>query len=403
MSSRFLSITMGLAGLLAAGSAAQAMEFGQMRAMQTGPVGDSPQFDEMGKERYEGEAVWGLERTFGSYELNEDTDSRTAATGIRSRLAVGGAIAPSKTFLLSGYIDATLASDYDENRTRATNNYKYDGGLYKHELALFALYKANPFVFGGGIGVILFGSEEKDFRADAAAYRVRVGSAAMPTLRLFGGIALKQFDATLGIRTFSKGRAVVESSAGGATEEYDIVRRNPGEIHADARLSFPLGYVAADVAYVLTGQASAQQDEFSTRYVTAANGKKVRQSGLGRINADTLRLGVGGRFNPMKLFGILGGIAYETAGYKEDQLASPEQQNLGGLRFDLGSEVIFRQFRGMLDFGYKLDQDVSYTVSNSDRAQANADRTLKPPQNKDDKVKMTQGALNIALAAGIAM
>lgn len=395
-------LALGSAVLFSMSSAAWAMEFGYLRAMQTGPVGDAPQFEDMNRDRYEAEAIGTLDRTYGSYTLNSDTDSRTSATGISSKVAVGGAMAPTKAFLLSGFISSTLASDYDEERTRGGNNFKYDGGLYHHEAAVFGLYKAHPLVFGGGIGVIVVGSEVKDFQDNTATYHVEVGSAVMPTLRLFGGLALKDFDATLGVRLFSKGRAVVESTAPGDTkQEYDIVRRNPGEVHADARLSFAQGYVAGGIAYILTSQASDQQDEFSTLYDTDASGKKTRVSGLGRLNDNTLRVSVGGRFDPVKMFGILGGLAYTSASYREEQLASPEQQNLGGIRFDLGTEVNYQKFRGMLDFGYTIDQDVSYTVTDSDRA--NDKRTLKPPQSKDDRVKLTQGALSVALGAGIAL
>lgn len=380
------------------------MEFGQLRSMQSGPVGDAPQFSDMGKEKLEGEAVWGLERTFGNYLINEDSDSRTAANGVRSRVAVGGAFAPTKQFHLSGYIDATLASDYDENQTRGSYNSKYDGGLYRHELALFGIFNANPIVVGGGIGMLVVGAETKDSKFNYSETRVEVGSAVMPVLRLFGGISLKEFDGTIGFRTFSKGTATTNSQdAAKNKREYDTTRRNPGEVDLDARINFATGYVAGSVAYVLTGQASEQVDEFSTRYVTSG-GKTTRVSGLGRYNDDTIRAGIGGRFDPVKMFGILTGVTYTTASMKKPEYASNEQDNLGGIRFDLGTEVTYQKFRGMLDFGYTLDETVSYTVKDGDRSSSVAqDRTLKPAQNPNDKVKMTQGKIAITLGGGIAI
>ena len=192
----------------------------------------------------------------------------------------------------------------------------------RDELALFALYRTSPVVFGGGVALLLIPSEDREFDYDTGQFKTEVGSAAMPVLRLFGGIDTKQFDATLGFRAFSMGEAVVKTEDPDKhKEEYDIVRRNPAEVHADGRLKLGEASIAASIAYVLTGQASEQVDEFSMRFVS--NGKtKERRTGGHRRDQDHFRLGVGGRFDPTKMVGILGCISYKAADRKSTRLNS---------------------------------------------------------------------------------
>ena len=388
-----LAIVLGAPG-------AMAFEFGQIRAMQTGPVGDSPQFADI--EKYEAEGGFTLQRTFGHYKLNGDTDTQVDATGITSHLVAGGGMAPTKNFALSAYVDVTAAADYDEEQTRGATATKYDGGNYRHQVGLFGMYRPGPLVFGGGIGALIVGTETKEFDVGATKITEDVGTAAMPVLSLFGGLATKSFDGTLGIKFFSKGMATVDSvDATGKKEEFDVLRRSPAEFHADAKLKFPTAYVAATINYVLTGQASEQVDEFSTRYETNSKGKLARVSGLGTIDANHLVIGIGGRFDPVKLFGLMGALEYTTAAAKSDEFSSPEQDNLGGLRFDLGGEVTIQKFRGFLNLNYTLDQQVTFTASNDDRGAANGDRTLKPALSKDDSVRMTQGGLGMAVGVGV--
>ncbi len=381
---------------------ASATEFGLMRAMQSGPIGDAPAM--AGLEKIEAEAQFSLYRTFGNYTLNDDTDSRASATGVKSRVAAGGGFSPTKQFSLSGFIDATVASDYDENQTRGTYDSTYDSGLYRHELALFGMFKTSGLVFGGGMGLVLIGSETKEFEYDDDKYELDIGSAAMPVLRLFGGLSTKEFDGTLGVRFFSKGTAVVTAKdATGTESEYDVVRRAPAEVHADAKIKFNGGYVSGMAGVLLSGQASEQVDEFSTRYVVTPDGKKKRETGIARINTNTYKFGVGGRFDPVKVFGIMAALQYQTSAAAQDAYVMPEQENLGGLRFDLGGEVNIQKFRGMLDFGYVLESSTSYTVEDNDRSATSVDRTLKPALAKGDKVKVSQGALSVTLGGGLAI
>lgn len=393
--------TMPLIGFLGLSGAAEAAEFGLIRPLQHGPVGDSPQYADI--EKVEGEALVDFSRTWGKYTLDGDSDTKVSTANFKTRIAAGGGWAPSKTFAITGYVNFTLASDYDEEAKRQTPPSELDTGLYRHELALFALYKAQPIVLGGGLGLLLVGSETREFTFDGDKYTTNVGSAAMPVLRLFGGITTKQFDGTLGVRFFSMGEAVVETEdPNKSKEEYDVVRRNPAEIHLDSRIKFSQAAIAASIAYVLTGQASEQTDEFSMRF-TEDGTKTSRRTGGERRNKDHFRLGVGGRFDPAKAVGILGGISYTAASYAKDEYASLEHENLGGLRIDIGTDVKVDMFKGFFQAGYMLDTQHSYTASNADRSQANVDQTQRPPVNEDEKVKMSQGSWQLMLGGGVAL
>jgi hypothetical protein len=388
------------AGLLIS-NAAHGAEFGKIRALQHGPVGDSPQFTDI--EKYEGEADVALERAWGKYTLNGDPESKVSSSDLRTTISAGGGWSPTKQFMLTGYIDFTLASDYDEEAKRQSPSSTLDSGGYRHELALFGVFKGSPLILGGGLGVLLIGSETREFTYDDDKFRTEVGSAAMPVLRLFGGIGTKQFDGTIGVRFFAMGEAVAETEdPNKAKQEYDVVRRNPAEIHADARLKFAQASVAASLAYVMTGQASEQIDEFSMRY-TGSGTKKERRTGGDRRNTDHMVVGVGGRFDPVKMVGILGGVTWTQASYAKPEYASLEHRNLGGIRIDLGTDVKVQMFRGFFQAGYQLDQSMSYTAKSSDRSATQVDQSQRPPISEGDKVKVSQGMWEVGLGGGVAI
>ncbi len=382
--------------------AAQAAEFGAIRSLQKGPVGDSPQYADI--EKVDGEAVIGFERAWGKYTLNGDPETRVTTSDFKTRIAAGGGWAPSKQFALTGYIDFTLAHDYDEEAKRATPEATLDAGQYRHELALFGVFKSSPLVLGGGLGMLLFGSETREFVYDDDKYTTNVGSAAMPVLRLFGGISTKEFDGTLGLRFFSMGEAVAEAQDPNKNkEEYDVVRRNPAEVHVDTRIKLGQAAIAGSVAYVLTGQASEQTDEFSMRYVPDGGTKTRRTTGNARRNKDHVVVGAGGSFNPVKTVAILGGLTWTQASYAKEEYASLEHQNLGGIRLDIGTDFQVDMFRGFFHAGYQLDQTASYTQKNSDRSSTYVDETQRPTVDDGDKVKLSQGMWDVMLGGGVSL
>lgn len=380
---------------------ATAAEFGNIRPLQTGPVGDSPQFADT--QNIEGEANVKIERSWGKYTVNEDPDSKISGSAIRTNIAAGGGFAPNKNFTLTGYVNMTLASDADEEQTRKAPKTRSDTGLYRHEASFFGLFKTSSMVFGGGLGVLVVGSETREFQYDDDKYTQDISSAAMPLIRLFGGLATKDVDLTAGVRLFSMGESVVESQDKNKDKnEFDIVRRNPGEIHADGRLKFSQAAVAASVAYVLTGQASEQVDEFSLRYEQSGNAN-MRRTGGARRNKDHFRLGIGGQFNPVKMVGLKAGLQYVQASYAREEYASLEHENLGGIRLDIGGNVNIDKFKGFLNFGYLMDNSASFTIDDNSRIATNTDRTQKAPLAKGDRVKVSQGSWNIMVGGGVTL
>jgi hypothetical protein len=384
---------------LALAPAAHAIEFGYLRGLQHGAIGDSPQFADVSK--YEAEAAIGMTRTWGKYTQNGDADSKASGTGFKTRVAAGGGMAPAKNFAMSAYVDVTLASDFDEERTRNPPQSKLDTGNYRHEFAAFGVFKGSPILVGGGLGVLIVGSEERIFVYGDDKYKSNITSAAMPVLRLFGGVTTKEFDGTVGVRFFSKGDSVVKASApGGANEEYDIVRRNPGEVHADTRLKLGMVDVAGSLAYVLTGQSSESVDEFSVAF-NSVGSTRERATGNARRNSDHFRAAAGARVNVAKTIGVLGGLSYVGASYAEEQYASLEHENLGGLRLDIGADATMDNFRGFFQGAYAMESSASFTAKNDRREVANLDQTQRPPLSEGDKVKISQGSWTIVAGGGV--
>jgi hypothetical protein len=378
---------------------ASAIEFGYIRALQDGPIGDSPQYANL--EKFEAEAEAGISRVYGSYSANGDDSTKVSSAQFNTDAAIGGGWEPTKNFGMTAYATSTLYSSFTEEGASIQGDPKLDTGLYRHELDIFGFYKAAPFIFGGGIGVLLFGSEDRTFNYNGANYREQVSSAAMPVLNLFGGITTKMVDASVGFRIFSQGDATVTGTEStGNNHNFDALRRNPGEIHADGRLKFKEAEAAATIAYVLTEQASPQFDEWSMDYQTVG-GKSLRQTGEGTRDDNTFRIGVGGKFNPVKEVGLLGGLTYTAPSYNQEQFASLEAQNLGGIRFDLGTNLKFEKFRGFFRANYTLGNSASFTQNDSNRT--NVERNQMPPLNNQDGVKMTQGSWGLALGGGIGL
>lgn len=379
-----------------------AVEFGSVRGLQHGPIGDSPQFTSVAD--YEGEGAVVMRRTYGKYTVNNDPDTKVSGSALQMHVATGGGLMADKSFQLTAYLDFTIGSDADEEAKRASPASSLDTGLYRHELSVFAVYKPSPLLIGGGLGLLIVGTEAREFEFDGDKYKQDVSSAAMPVLRLFGGLTTKQFDGTLGLRLFSMGEAVVKAETpSGQKYEYDIARRNPGEVHADAR--FKIGNVASiagSLAYVLTSQASEQVDEFSVKFEESGSSKE-RQTGGARRNDDHIRLGVGGRFDPNKMIGMLAALSYTAASYAKEEYASLEHENLGGARLDIGADVRVQQFRGYVQAAYGLESSASYTVDGNARGTTMVDETQRPPLNDGDKVKVTQGSWSLAVGGGVTL
>jgi hypothetical protein len=385
---------------MAAAPAAQAIELGVIRPLQVGPIGDSPQFADI--QKYEAEAAVGMTRSYGKLDVNDDPDQKVDSSALRTRVAVGGGMAPSKNLGLTASLDVTLASDSDEEQTRGARKSHLDTGLYQHELSVMAFYHNSPLVVGGGIGVKMIGSETREFEYSGAEWTSEVSTAAMPVLRLFGGFDTKDFAATAGLRLFSMGEATVEAKdSAGNKYEYDIQRRSPGELHVDSKLKLGKeAELAASLAYVLTGQASEDVDEFSMQYETSGGKRTRRLAGRPR-SANHLRLGLGGKFQPNKMIGLLGGLSYIGASYEDESAASLEHENLGGFRLDLGTDVLVDKFRGFFHVAYALDSRAEYEVDDNTRGEAQLDRTQRAPLAQGDEVDVTQGSWQILAGGGI--
>jgi hypothetical protein len=397
-------LTLGLCGFIA--PHVDAMEFGALRPLQTGPIGDSPQFLDI--DQFAGEAGVLSSRIWGDSSINSDPDRKVEAAGYKMRVGAGGGWAPSKQFTLTGYLNFSLASDYDENQERATKKTTLDTGLYQHELAFFGVYKHQPLVFGGGIGLLIYGNEDRRFEFKNAGastvYYQAVSRATMPVLRLFGGISTKQVDATVGVRFFTKGDSTVEArdkEDGTMIAEYDVIRRHPGELHADGILKLGQTSLAGSLSYLLTAQASEQVNEWSVRFNTA--GSKIRDTGGKARHSDQFRIGVGGKFEPSKMIALQGGVTYASSFYAEEPFAAVEYENMGGVRLDLGGVLNISKFNGSIQTGYQIESSTSASITDDSRSETQLDATQRYPLAKGDKLNINQGRWDIAVSGGISL
>lgn len=379
---------------------AQAVEFGPLRALQIGPAGDSPQFADL--EDYQAEAGLVVGRHYGKIDINDDSTLKAEGTSFATQLVAGASMSPTRQFSLTANLNLTIASDTDEEQRRTEQKSHLDTGLYQHELGFMAVYRGNPLVVGGGIGVKIIGAETRDFSFGDSRWSSEVSSATMPILRLFGGFDTKTLAATAGVRFFSKGDNDVKAKDSSSNQyEYDLVRRHPGEVHADGKWRINReAELAASIAYVLTGQASEDVDEFSMQYSSIGSRQIRRLAGQTR-NKNHLRLGLGGKFQPNKMLGLLAGLSYTAASYRSEEYASLEHANLGGLRLDFGTDVVVEQIRGFFHVGYQVDSTAKFAVTTDERDPTQLNRTQRLPLSNGDEVKVKQGRWELLAGGGI--
>jgi hypothetical protein len=378
---------------------AAALDFGYLRGLQKGPIGDAPAFSEF--KSLETEAAIDFRRAFGDTVLNNDEQgTKTAMSYAGSHLRVGGVYVPSETLTAIITGDVNVASDFDEERSRVAPHSRSDAGLYHHEGAATLVYTNQSLILGGGAALHVVGSEGRAFTYDGQGYIQDADSAAMPVFRGFVGYRVGHLITVLGARSFSQGESVVEAKGpAGEKYEYDIVRRVPGEFHIDGRLTLDNLQLAAGFGYILSGQASEAVDEFSLEFTTVEGSRKIRETGADRRNTDHWRLAFGGRYYANPDFAVLGGLTYTQASYAEDSFASLEHENLGGLRGDFGLDTTFGGYAIAAQVFYQPDQEKSYKEPASTRGLIGLARTQRPPINQGDEVDLRYGQFGVTLAS----
>lgn len=367
---------------------AYSINFGYLRALQKGPIGDSLGYTTIDK--YEPEGVIAIGNASGTQDVNS-ADNKLKSSATKFRAAAGGGIAISREFMAAAHADVNI-NDYDDEAKDPVKT-ELSCGYNTYELAVNIAYKPDPVVIGGSIGTVLIGGETREFQWDNGTYKHDISSAAMPVIQLYGGLALKEFFLTGGFRLFSQGNAEVETkdNSGENKITYDIARRYPGELHVDGRISaiddVDIGF---GIAYVLTGQASEEIDEFSVRY-DDVNGKRVRITGGEKRNANHLRIGGGARIAPSSMVDILAGMQYIMPSYNKVEYATLEHENMGGFKLDLGTDVtVMKRIRGFAQIGYFISSGADYTVKGDSRVATYVDQMQRPPVADGDKVKLSQ-------------
>ena len=367
--------------------------------MQMGPLGQGLGYTDMDDLAAEG--AIGMRRSYGKEILNGDSDSRVSQSAVGTRFAAAGGMNFSKEFLVAGYLDVTI-NDHDEERTRKDPKVNLDGGTSSYELGANFAWRGAPLVAGAGLGILLIGGEDRTLEIGDETFKTDASSAAMPVLRMFGGVDFDEFMTTLGVRFFTRGESSVEAEDPDKKKYiYDMQRKNAGEVAWDGRFKFSkeasLGWHAA---YVLTGQASDSLDPYSISYTEAEGGSsRVRNISSTLRNKNHIEVGTAGRFQPSSMFGVLGGLYYTQASYDKEEFASLEAENLGGLRINIGAEAKLDQTKCFFHAGYALESSATYTQKDTSRSQTKINQTQKPPVEQGTTIKVSQGSWNL-LAGG---
>jgi len=373
------------------GEPALASDFAELPALQRGAIGPGLAYTDL--DGYSATGIVGLSRSYGKEVLNSDPDTRVDGDTMRTRFAAGAALATGGTFRAAAFADSTVVS-FSEERKRSTPRIESEGGANIYEIGVNGIARSGVFVFGGGLSLVLVGSEERKFTYGDAAWTTDASSAAMPQLRLTGGLDFGALMGTVGLRLFTEGETSVEAKDGtGNTELYDTMRKRPGIVHVDGRMRFgEQGDIGVQAAWILTGQGSDALDPWSMTYIDdAGSDRRRRDTGEGLRNRNHLRMTFGGRFNPAPDIGVLGALRWEGSSYSEKNAASLEAENLGGIRLSLGSEFAFETLTASLEAAYQTDTTLSYDAPNADRSVTAVGRTQKAPIEAEDRVKITQG------------
>lgn len=378
-----------------------AQPFGANRGLQAGPVGDAPASISSKGPLVEGQLDF--TRTYGSYKVNGDEDSKVESSYVTTKLAAGAYFPFGKTFAMATYLEGTVISDGDLDKDRTDIKQHADYGTYDYELALFAWYRGAPLVVGGGPGFVIVKSEEREFTYDETqVFTNDVGSAAIPIVRLFAGIEVPTFAAILGFRSFGRGEVEVEAEdAEGNKNTYDAIRRRPAEVHLDSRIKLKLMRLTGSIAYVLTGQASDRLYDYSMEYTTDGT-KKQREEGGDLLEKNHVRAGLGVRLEPVKAAAFTTGVQYIQESYAKPEYASLERNNLGGVRTDVAGEAHFGIVGVKLGVGYTVGKRRSYEVEDDDQDKTKLLRTQRPSLRTGDKVKAHQDQVEVVLSGSAA-
>lgn len=376
-----------------------AAEFGSLPSLQKGPLGNGLGFADFKDKSAEG--LIGMRRSYGKEIVDDNSDTRVSQAAITSRLAAAGGLNFSKEFAAAAYADVAF-TDHDEERTRLDPEAKLDAGYGTYELGAGVTWQLDHFIVGGGLGVMLYGSEDRTFTYGDDEYKTDASSAAMPVFKLHGGVNLGDLTTLLQVRFFTRGESSVEAKDPDDQKYiYDMQRKHPGEVAWDSRYQFSkeaaIGWRAA---WVLTGQASDSLDPFSIAYTsdgsTSSGGTKSRVTGGSIRNKNHLEIGAGGRFAPSGDFGVLGGLYYIQPYYADKEFASLEAGNLGGLEINLGADAEIGDIKGFVHAGYTLESAVNFTQSDTSRSQIRINQSQKAPIERDAKVRITQGSWEVS-------
>ena len=306
--------------------------------MQQGALGDGPAFVSLPKPVAETELTYTEKK--GVDQSGDDeahAKRRTINLGAGTAVPIGGHFA----FFVAAH-GGTTAFD---SKTTDTPTTSITQDVAQGDFGAGPSLRLGPYSLGGFAAMRFFGKETRRVTAPEDDVAVAVDAVVIPTLMLHAGFHGDGVIAVARAKLYNDARtnvrkAVAEGPPGSRpeTSKDDGKRRSPGELAMDLSLSAgPEITLAAGAAFIGTARAA----ESFARERSRAD--------------DRTRLSLGGLMRAAAWFSISGAISYVTAGWNKVQDASLLEDDLGGVRVDLGTHTDMG--------GFILDAGVGYVVS----------------------------------------
>jgi hypothetical protein len=303
-----------------------------LESFQTGPLGDGYGYSVISG--LQSEVQLKTTNEFGKSTFDSIPNEKISSNTIKTQMSTATAFRASSDFYIIGYTDFEIVSHSQEARIDSS---ELNSGANSYEFGAKAIYEKGAFTFGGKFGLLNFGGESRELKTAGRTYKSEAGWASIPQLEILGGYKWKNTTNMARFKFYSQGEYEVETRHDRKGIIYDSYRKVPAELSLSSLVDFNHQLqVGASVRLIAAKQASQTTDQWSAKFTNT--GRRVVSGNNRDINQVVLT--AGGKFFPTSSFAVASSVSYETTGYENENTASLESDNFGGLSFNFSSEFI---------------------------------------------------------------
>lgn len=314
---------------LAFGSAqVLAIETVGMRGLQIGPSGEGLVFAPVTKT----EAELNIEAaTLEGEKKNGNITTKFKGQTIYLTAATG--------FTTSESLAIQMQLDHQQHQVDGTSSLtKTNHESTASEFRIGPSFWRGDFLFGVHGSALYLGEETLSSGSD----RVKTDAVTIPRLRLFTGVSSGSVAAMAKTLLYNHGSTTRTSSSPSGDTKRNIKRRTAAESSIDTHIQFtPAFGLAGSVTFV---DAERVSDDNKNSYFT---------------------YGVGGLYRATAAVSLAGGMHYTDPFYKRASNASIIDDNLGGLRLDIGTRYKLESTLLSFGAGYVLPENTRYQTGTS--------------------------------------